>query len=557
MVDYSLWEVIENGNSPLITQVFKGVETTISPTTAEEKAQRRWSVTTATKEDTLLGSAELQEVKIPSIRKAQEGLCLWNHLLQVSCDGLGGYDWSDQAEEEEFVNEPIVTEPIVKKPAVETSEAKASADKPKVVKKNFGPPLIKDWIPDSEDDAESKSKNEKKTVKPSFTKIKFVKSKEQVKSHRKTIVKQDSPTAKRNMAPRSVLLKSGTVNAARQKLSKIIVLVNTARQVSTAHPKSTVNVARPKSHLSNTSHSIVKRPIHKKTTFTNSNVPQKVNNVRSKTVNTGKPKAVVNDVQGNGNPQMDLQDKRVINSGYSRHMTRKMSYLTVYEEIDEGYVAFGGNPKEGKITGKGKFDGKADEGFFVGYSLNSKAFRVFNNRTRIVEENLHIKFSENTLNIAESEPNWLFNIDALTKSMNYKPVVTGNQSNANAGIKACDDAGKARIKTVHGKDYILLPLWTADPLIYQESKSSQDDGFQPSSNDGNKVNEHPRKESECKDQEKEDNVNNTNNFNVVGSNGVNVVGANTNNELPFDLEMFALEDISTFNFLSDHEDDDK
>nr|GEY05584.1 reverse transcriptase domain-containing protein [Tanacetum cinerariifolium] len=85
---------------------------------------------------------------------------------------------------------PIVSEPIVKKPIVEPSEAKASADKPKVVRKNFGPPLIKDWISDSEDEAESKSKIEKKTVKLSFAKIKFVKSKEQVKSHRKTTVKQ-------------------------------------------------------------------------------------------------------------------------------------------------------------------------------------------------------------------------------------------------------------------------------------------------------------------------------------------------------------------------------
>ncbi|GJU30543.1 ribonuclease H-like domain-containing protein [Tanacetum coccineum] len=66
-----------------------------------------------------------------------------------------------------------------------------------------------------------------------------------------------------------------------------------------------------------------------------------------------------------------------------------------------------------------KFDGKANEGFFVGYSLNSKAFRVFNTRTRIVEENMHVKFNENTPNIAGSGPNWLFDIDALTKIMNY------------------------------------------------------------------------------------------------------------------------------------------
>ncbi|GKF70704.1 hypothetical protein Tco_0203761 [Tanacetum coccineum] len=51
-----------------------------------------------------------------------------------------------------------------------------------------------------------------------------------------------------------------------------------------------------------------------------------------------------------GNPQMDLQDKGVIDSGCSRHMTWNMSYLTHYEEIDGGYVTFGENPKGGKIT---------------------------------------------------------------------------------------------------------------------------------------------------------------------------------------------------------------
>nr|GEU39436.1 hypothetical protein [Tanacetum cinerariifolium] len=72
---------------------------------------------------------------------------------------------------EEFMNEPIVSEPTVKKPIVDTSEAKASADKPKVVRKNFGSPLIEDWISNSEDEAESKPKIEKKAVKPSFAKI--------------------------------------------------------------------------------------------------------------------------------------------------------------------------------------------------------------------------------------------------------------------------------------------------------------------------------------------------------------------------------------------------
>ncbi|GJY06136.1 uncharacterized mitochondrial protein-like protein [Tanacetum coccineum] len=110
-----------------------------------------------------------------------------------------------------------------------------------------------------------------------------------------------------------------------------------------------------------------------------------------------------------GNPHNGFKDQlTVIDSGCSRHITGNMSYLTDYEEIDGGYVAFGGNPKGGKITSRGgnmeldsriedesvflrqkpalgfmrpfgclvtilntidhlgKFDGKADEGFFVG-----------------------------------------------------------------------------------------------------------------------------------------------------------------------------------------------
>ncbi|GKC11231.1 putative ribonuclease H-like domain-containing protein [Tanacetum coccineum] len=80
----------------------------------------------------------------------------------------------------------------------------------------------------------------------------------------------------------------------------------------------------------------------------------------------------------------------------------------------------------------GKFDGKADEGFLVGYSINSKAFRVFNTRTRKVEENLHINFLENKPNVAGSGLEWLFDIDSLTKSMNYEPVTAGNQTNGDA-----------------------------------------------------------------------------------------------------------------------------
>ncbi|GJQ96594.1 putative ribonuclease H-like domain-containing protein [Tanacetum coccineum] len=110
----------------------------------------------------------------------------------------------------------------------------------------------------------------------------------------------------------------------------------------------------------------------------------------------------------------------------------------------------------------GKFDGKAIEGFFVGYSTNSKAFRVFNSTTRIVEENLHVQFRY--------------------------------QSNGSAGTKACDNVGKARVETVPGKDYILLPLWTQDPPFSSSSKDSPDAGFKPSGEEEKKDAEDPGNE---------------------------------------------------------------
>ncbi|GKF43956.1 hypothetical protein Tco_0130508, partial [Tanacetum coccineum] len=106
--------------------------------------------------------------------------------------------------------------------------------------------------------------------------------------------------------------------------------------------------------------------------------------------------------------------------------------------------------------------------------------------------------------------------------MNYKPVVAGNRYNGNTGTKACDDAGKARVETVPGKDYILLPLWTQDPPFFSSSKDSPDAGFKPSGEEEKKDAEdpgneggNPSEEGERVDQEKDANVNRTNNINNV------------------------------------------
>ncbi|GKC24083.1 putative ribonuclease H-like domain-containing protein [Tanacetum coccineum] len=131
----------------------------------------------------------------------------------------------------------------------------------------------------------------------------------------------------------------------------------------------------------------------------------------------------------------------------------------------------------------GKFDGKADERFFVG---------------------------ENTPNIARSGPDWLFDIEALTKSMNYMSVIAGNQSNGNAGTKACDDAGDDEKK-----------------VIKEPGKEGGDSS----------------KEDESHDQEKDDNVNSINNVNAASINKVNDVGRKSSIELLDVPNMPELEDI--------------
>ncbi|GKC35566.1 ribonuclease H-like domain-containing protein [Tanacetum coccineum] len=471
------------------------------------------------------------------------------------------------------------------------------------------------------------------------------------------------------MVPRTVLTRSGLIS------------LNTARPVNTVQSRTAVNNAGPMKNVINNAYSTARRPFNKITAANNSNFTKKVNTVKDTRVNTARPKAVISAVKGTkGNvvkasacwvwrPKHKVLDHVSRNNGAlmsfkrfdyidaqgrSKHMTGNRSYLTDYEEIDGGFVAFGGNSKGGKITGKGKiktdkldfedvyfvkelkfnlfsvsqmcdkknsvlftdtecvvlspdfkltdeshvllkvprkdnmysvdlknvvpqggltclfakatpdesnlwhrrlghvnfktmnklvkgnlvrglpsklfeinqtcvacqkgkqhiascrkstlsfmrpfgypvtilntidhlgkFDGKADEGFFIGYSTNSKAFRVFN-------------------------------------------IVAGNQSNGNAGTKACDDAGKATVETVPGKDYILLPLWTQDPPFSFSSKNSLDDGLKPLRDEEKKDVEDPGNEDSEVLSTKEPRVNQENDASVNSTNNINTVSPTVN-----------------------------
>ncbi|GKA63403.1 ribonuclease H-like domain-containing protein [Tanacetum coccineum] len=248
---------------------------------------------------------------------------------------------------QEFTSEPIVIKHVVK-----NSEVKASEAKPKAVRKNNGALIIEDWVSDNEEDDVPQSKFEKKIFKPSFAKIEFVKPKG--KTARETF-KQVEQLRQNTHTPRGN--QRNWNNMMSQRLGSNFEMFNKACYVCGSFD-----------HL------------------------QRVNTVKNKNVNAARPKAVVNDVKGNnvnavkasacwvwkpktkiqvsdglgpqkkliflsnvkGNLQMDLQDQGVIDSGCSRHMTGNMSYLTDYEEIDGGYVAFGGNLKGGKIKGRGR-----------------------------------------------------------------------------------------------------------------------------------------------------------------------------------------------------------
>nr|GEV24895.1 hypothetical protein [Tanacetum cinerariifolium] len=115
----------------------------------------------------------------------------------------------------------------------------------------------------------------------------------------------------------------------------------------------------------------------------------------------------------------------------------------------------------------GKFQGKVDEGFLVGYSVCSKAFKVFNSRTRIIQETLHVNFLENKPNVAGTGPTWLFNIDSLTRTMNYQPVTVGNQTNSSAGFQDKFDAEKEAEEV--DQTYMLFPVWSAGSTNLQNN----------------------------------------------------------------------------------------
>ncbi|GKA95652.1 retrovirus-related pol polyprotein from transposon TNT 1-94 [Tanacetum coccineum] len=127
------------------------------------------------------------------------------------------------------------------------------------------------------------------------------------------------------------------------------------------------------------------------------------------------------------------------------------------------------------VLNRGKFDGKSDEGYLLGYSTTSKAFRVYNKRTKRVEENMHIDFLEDQRNVAGSGPDWMFDLDFLTNTMNYIPVSVENQVNVDASTQEHYVAGSSEKDKEPTQEYILLPLHPHRPRISVEDIADKEE----------------------------------------------------------------------------------
>nr|GEV14885.1 hypothetical protein [Tanacetum cinerariifolium] len=316
-------------------------------------------------------------------------------------------------------------------------------------------PIIKDWISDSEDESDTKTPQSKLVQTTTRTHAQ--------RGNHPNYAGLIHPNPQRHVVPTTV-----------------VTHVNAVRPVTTVVPKTRVTRPRQAKTIVTMPYSPPRRHINRSPSPKACNFPPKVTGVKAPMVNAAK-----------GNPQHALKDKGVIDNGCSRYMTGNMSYLSDFEELNGGYVTFNGNPKSERknktfieaartmladsllpipfwgeavntacyvhnkvlvtkphnktpyellhgrtpsisfmrpfgcpitilntLDSLGKFDGKVDEGFLVGYSVNS------------------------------SGPAWLFDIDTLTRTMNYQPITVGNQSKPIAGVQDKFDVEKAKEEIV-------------------------------------------------------------------------------------------------------------
>ncbi|GJV17645.1 putative ribonuclease H-like domain-containing protein [Tanacetum coccineum] len=454
------------------------------------------------------------------------------------------------------------------------------------------------------------------------------------------------PHSKRNFVPTTVLTKSGNVpvNTAKQSSPRAAVSNSTARYVNIAASRPTVNGAKPSSNFNNVT-------IAGPEVVVSTAEGKRGNVVKSSACWIWRPTGKVIDriSKDSGlympkrfdciNLQYALHDQGVFDSGCSRHMTRNKSYLTDYQDIGGGFVAFAGSPKEeNQINHKVKII-RCDNGTefknndmnqFCGMKGIKREFSVARTpqqngvaerknrtlieavRTMLADLLLPTIFWAEAVNIAcyvqnrvlvtkphnktpyelllgrppsisfmrpfgcpvtilntldslgkfdgkadeGSGPEWLFDIDSLTKSMNYELVTAGNQTNGDAGIEINVNAGKTRQEKASDHEYILLPL-----MLSNSPLSSKKEGGASNKEDDQHVQDFKAEWDSLLVQQKEGYANSTNRDSIASpsvsttgprintvSENINTGSLNINTSIPIpnDSSMQSLENTGIF-----------
>nr|GEV05768.1 hypothetical protein [Tanacetum cinerariifolium] len=424
----------------------------------------RWSVTTATGNDTLQGSVEEEPTNYALMAFSSLSSSSDNEVVSWSKACTKAYatlqSHYDNLTEDYGKSQFDVISYQMRLESVELSPTKPNQDLSYTHRPST--PIIEDWVSNSEDESKTKTPQNVSS---------FVQPTKQVKSPRPSVLHVETSILTANF--KIAIPKPTRIGKRKNKKACFVCKSLDHLMKDCDYHEKTMAQTPARNHA--------KWGNHKQ--YAQMTLPNPQRHVVPTAVLTQSklvPITTIRPITTVGYPQHALKDKGVIDSGCSRHMTGNMSYLYDFEELNGGYVAFGGNPKNMVLVTKphnktpyellhgktpsigfmrpfgclvtilntldslGKFDGKVDEGFLVGYSVSSKSFRVLNSQTRIVQETLHVYFLENKPNVAGSGSTWLFDIDTLTKTMNYQPVTTDNQSNPSAGVQEQFDAEKPR-----------------------------------------------------------------------------------------------------------------
>nr|GEZ27720.1 ribonuclease H-like domain-containing protein [Tanacetum cinerariifolium] len=353
-IDYSLWKIIENGNASIVTKIIDGKETVIPPTTIEEKVQRR--VELKARSTLLMALPNEHQLNFNSYKNAKS-------LMQAIENKITKVIEQTYERLQKLISQLEMHEMDLRwNVAMLTMRARRFL-------KNTGRKL----------DMDNKER------------IKFDKSNVECfnchkRGHFARECREPKNQDNRNKEPtkRTVPVEETTLNALVSQCDGFGY--DWSNQVEKGYnaipPPYTGNFMPPKLDLvypslndfvnESVSESVVKKPT------VDSNEPKTIRKENRAPIIEGWVSESEEDDEPKGNPQQDLNDKGVIDSGCSRHITENRSYLTDYEEIDKGFVAFGGNSKGGKTTGKGKIKiGKLDfkDVYFV-KEINFNLFSV-------------------------------------------------------------------------------------------------------------------------------------------------------------------------------------